>query len=129
MAHSNALVRWLLPWIAVLFASATLAYTITSAIAGGSPVQESGAAIGGSPTSVGVDWWIVAESQRNERGTYAVLDSPAATPTHHVLSSIVSTVPESIAFPNRDDLLQSLDTEYETSLAAIPGGPIKTQGI
>ncbi len=99
MAHSNALVRWLLPWIAVLFASATLAYAITSAIAGGSPVQEPGAAIGGSPTSVGVDWWIVAESQRNERGTYAVLDSPAATPTRELTNWNRIAVTTLVAFP------------------------------
>src|SRR6266545_6299148 len=77
----------------------TLAYAITSAIAGGSPVQEPGAAIGGSPTSVGVDWWIVAESQRNERGTYAVLDSPAATPTRELTNWNRIAVTTLVAFP------------------------------
>ena len=65
MARSNALVRWLLPWIAVLFASATLAYAMNSAIGTGSRIEEPCAAIGGTPMSVGVDWWIIAESRRN----------------------------------------------------------------
>ena len=43
MTHSLALVhvglrigRWILPWVAVVFVSATLAYAINGAIAGGS---------------------------------------------------------------------------------------------
>src|SRR5437016_4067340 len=89
MTHSPALVRvglgsarWLLPWIAALLVSATLAYAITSAITGGSsesdqqpyvPVAmstgeaartERCAAKGGGLMHVGLDSWIVAESQR-----------------------------------------------------------------
>jgi len=56
-------------------------------------------------------------------------DAAAVTAAYRVLSSIVSTVPERIPFPNRADLLQVLDTQYETSLAAIPDGPSKTDGI
>ncbi len=47
MTHSLALVqvglrtgRWILPWVAVVFVSATLAYAINGAIAGGSSAGE-----------------------------------------------------------------------------------------
>lgn len=56
-------------------------------------------------------------------------EAAAATAAYRVLSSVVSTVPASTPFPNRADLLQALDTEYETALAAIPDGRSKTQGI
>jgi hypothetical protein len=44
-------------------------------------------------------------------------EAAAATAAYRVLSSIVSTVPETIPFPNRASLLQMLGTEYATSLA------------
>jgi hypothetical protein len=56
-------------------------------------------------------------------------EAAAATAAYRVLSSIVSTVPASIPFPNRASLLQTLDTEYAASLAAIPDTPLKTAGI
>jgi hypothetical protein len=56
-------------------------------------------------------------------------EAAAATAAYRVLSSIVSTVPASIAFPTRASLLQSLATQYAASLAAIPNGPFKAQGI
>ena len=56
-------------------------------------------------------------------------EAAAATAASRVLSNIISTVPERIAFPNRASLLESVETEYEASLAAIPDGPSKTQGI
>jgi hypothetical protein len=56
-------------------------------------------------------------------------EAAAATAAFGVLSNIVSTVPESISFSNRDTLLDSLATEYAASLAAIPDSPFKTQGI
>jgi hypothetical protein len=47
MTHSLALVlvglrigRWILPWVAVVFVSATLAYAINGAIAGGSSARD-----------------------------------------------------------------------------------------
>ncbi len=43
--------------------------------------------------------------------------------------NIVSTVPASIPFPNKASLLQTLETEYAASLAAIPDGSSKTRGI
>jgi hypothetical protein len=52
-----------------------------------------------------------------------------ATAAYHVLSNIVATVPERIPFPNRTSLLQSLQTEYDAALAAIPDSPFKAQGI
>jgi hypothetical protein len=56
-------------------------------------------------------------------------EAAAATAAYRVLSSIVSTVPARIPFPNRASLLKALDTEYATSLAAIRDGPFKTRGI
>jgi hypothetical protein len=56
-------------------------------------------------------------------------EAAAATAAYRVLSSIVSTVPERIPFPNRATLLQALDTAYAASLAAIPNRPFKRQGI
>jgi hypothetical protein len=56
-------------------------------------------------------------------------DAAAATAAYRVLSDIVATVPATIPFPNRASLLQSLQTEYAASLAAIPDTPFKAQGI
>jgi hypothetical protein len=56
-------------------------------------------------------------------------EAAAATAAYAVLHNIVSTVPEGIPFPNRDALSQSLDTQYATSLDAIPDTPFKRQGI
>jgi hypothetical protein len=39
-------------------------------------------------------------------------EASAATAAHHVLSSIVSSVPARISFPNRASLLETLDAEY-----------------
>jgi hypothetical protein len=52
-----------------------------------------------------------------------------ATAAYRVLSSIVATVPATIPFPTRASLLQSLAAQYAASLAAIPDGPFKAQGI
>jgi hypothetical protein len=85
-------VRWAIPWASVLLVSGVLAYGVNAAIAGGrssdtgppnqgsvasttspfavsadpghSPVARPCAAIGGGPMDAGVDWWIVAESQK-----------------------------------------------------------------
>ncbi len=56
-------------------------------------------------------------------------EAAAATAAYSVLSNIVSTVPPSIPFPNRAMLQASLDAAYAASLAEIPDGPPKTQGI
>jgi hypothetical protein len=56
-------------------------------------------------------------------------DAAVATAAHRVLSNIVSTVPDTIPFPNRESLLESLAADYAASLAAIPDGPFKIQGI
>jgi hypothetical protein len=53
----------------------------------------------------------------------------AATAAYRVLSNVVSTVPATIAFPNRASLLDTLATHYATSLAAIPVSSSKTAGI
>jgi hypothetical protein len=56
-------------------------------------------------------------------------EAAAATAAYGVLSNIVSTVPASILFPNRESLLQSLAEQYAASLALIPDTPFKTLGI
>ena len=56
-------------------------------------------------------------------------EAAVATAAYGVLSNIVSTVPATITFPNRESLLASLLTQYNASLAAIPDSPFKTQGI
>jgi hypothetical protein len=62
-------------------------------------------------------------------GATASKEAAVATAAYRVLSSIVQTVPASIPFPNRMTLQQSLDTEYEASLNAIPDNQFKTIGI
>ena len=56
-------------------------------------------------------------------------EAAVATAAYRVLSNIVSTVPAGIAFPNRGALLQTLATQYDASLAAIPDNSFKRQGI
>jgi hypothetical protein len=56
-------------------------------------------------------------------------EAAAATAAYRVLSNIIQTVPPSIPFPNRTSLQESLDTAYAASLAGIPDGPPKTEGI
>jgi hypothetical protein len=56
-------------------------------------------------------------------------EAAIATAAYRVLSRIVATVPATIPFANRASLLQSLATQYAASLAAIPNGPFKNQGI
>jgi hypothetical protein len=62
-------------------------------------------------------------------GARASKEAAAATAAYRVLSSVVSGVPDTIPFPNRESLLQTLSAEYAASLAAIPGSPFKRQGI
>jgi PAP2 superfamily len=61
--------------------------------------------------------------------TRASKDAAVATAAYRVLSEIVSTVPTTTPFPNRESLLGALATEYFTSLAEIPESPRKTVGI
>jgi hypothetical protein len=56
-------------------------------------------------------------------------DAAVATAAYTVLADIVSSVPASIAFPTRGTVLQSLASQYEASLGAIPDSPFKDQGI
>jgi hypothetical protein len=56
-------------------------------------------------------------------------DAAVATAAHDVLSSIVRGVPQGIAFPNRQTLLDSLSAAYDESLGAIDDSPSKAQGI
>jgi hypothetical protein len=53
----------------------------------------------------------------------------AVTAAYKVLSNIISTVPESIAFPAKATVLQTLDSQYAASLAAIPDAPSKVRGV
>jgi hypothetical protein len=56
-------------------------------------------------------------------------EAAVATAAYRMLSSIITTVPATIAFPNRASLLTSVGTEYATALALIPDSPFKTAGI
>jgi hypothetical protein len=56
-------------------------------------------------------------------------EAAAATAAYRVLTNIVSTVPATIPFPNKATVLQTLATEYDASLVAIPDGQSKTDGI
>jgi hypothetical protein len=56
-------------------------------------------------------------------------EAAVATAAYMVLSNIVQTVPQSIPFPNRTALQDSLDAAYAASLNVIPDGEAKTQGI
>jgi hypothetical protein len=56
-------------------------------------------------------------------------EAAVATAAYRVLTHIVSTVPASIAFPNQGTLLQTLATQYNASLAAIPDTSFKRQGV
>jgi len=56
-------------------------------------------------------------------------DAAAATAAYRMLSSIVSGVPATIPFPNRATVLANLATQYAASLAAIPDGAAKANGI
>jgi hypothetical protein len=56
-------------------------------------------------------------------------DAAVATAAYDVLSSIVRGVPQGIAFPNRQTLLDSLSAAYDESLGAIDDSPSKAQGI
>jgi hypothetical protein len=56
-------------------------------------------------------------------------EAATATAAYRVLSNIVSTVPDSIQFPNRQQLLDTLTAAHNNSLNGIPDGPPKTIGI
>jgi hypothetical protein len=56
-------------------------------------------------------------------------DAAVATAAYEVLSSIVQGVPQGIAFPNRQTLLDSLRAAYDDSLDEIDDSPFKAQGI
>ena len=56
-------------------------------------------------------------------------EAATATAAYRVLFNIVSTVPANITFSNKEQLLQTLATEYDNSLDAILDGPPKTAGI
>jgi hypothetical protein len=62
-------------------------------------------------------------------GNTASDEVAVATAAYLVLKSIVETVPQSIAFPNRANLLATLESQYQGSTNAIPDSPSKDKGI
>jgi hypothetical protein len=56
-------------------------------------------------------------------------DAAVATAAYDVLSSIVRGVPQGIAYPNRQAVLDLLSAEYDESLEGIDDSPFKAQGI
>ena len=62
-------------------------------------------------------------------GNTASDEAAVATAAYLVLKNIVETVPPSITFPTRGDVLASLETQYNASKNAIPDSPSKDKGI
>jgi len=62
-------------------------------------------------------------------GNTASDDAAVATAAYLVLKNIVETVPQSIAFPNREALLATLASQYQAATNAISDSPFKDQGI
>ncbi len=58
--------RWLLPWIAVLLVPASLAYAMSSAIAGGTSASDQPAEVGtlAAGTLCSNQWWTDARGRR-----------------------------------------------------------------
>lgn len=62
-------------------------------------------------------------------GNTASDEAAIGTAAYLVLTNIVETVPQSIAFPTRGSVLASLASQYDASKNAIPDSPFKNQGI
>jgi len=62
-------------------------------------------------------------------GANASLDAAVATAAYDVVSELVATAPERVAFPGRAGLLSTLSAAYTASLGAVPGGSFKRQGV
>jgi hypothetical protein len=62
-------------------------------------------------------------------GNTASDEAAVATAAYLVLTNIVETVPQSIAFPTRGAVLASLETQYNAAKNAIPDSPFKDMGI
>jgi hypothetical protein len=142
--------RWLVALAAVVLSAAPAAaqaneVTDWNRIATNTLVAFPGAA-GGAPPALNINMGMTqgavydalnATEPRHHRpyllkrrfSARASKEAAAATAAYRVLWSIVSTVPVTISFPNRASLLQTLDAQYATSLAAIPERPFKRQGI
>jgi len=61
-------------------------------------------------------------------GANASVDAAVATAAYDVLSDIVTNA-KGPPFADRERLLESIATEYATSLAGVDAGPFKTQGV
>jgi hypothetical protein len=59
----------------------------------------------------------------------ASIDAAVATAAYDVISELVSTAPDRVPFPGREDLLDTLSAAYTGSLEAIDDGASKTHGI
>jgi hypothetical protein len=62
-------------------------------------------------------------------GSTASDEAAVATAAYLVLKNIVETVPQTIAFPTRNSVLASLETQYNASQDAIPDSPFKHMGV
>jgi hypothetical protein len=62
-------------------------------------------------------------------GNTASDEAAVATAAYLVLKNIVETVPQSIPFPNRANLLATLASQYQAATNAIPDSPFKRMGI
>jgi len=103
MTHSLALVqvglrigRWILPWVAVVFVSATVAYAINGAIAGGSSARDQraevqvGVSTGEAAGLAAVEQSTTSEpAQSADTGPVVTLERCAPIDGSYVDSSIV----------------------------------------
>jgi hypothetical protein len=62
-------------------------------------------------------------------GNTASDEAAVATAAYLVLKNIVETVPQSIGFPNRANLLATLASQYQAATNAIANSPFKRMGI
>ena len=61
-------------------------------------------------------------------GARASLDAAVATAAYDVVSELVATAPERVAFPGRAGLLSTLSAAYAASLGAVDDGAVQEAG-
>ena len=66
---------------------------------------------------------------KRRAGAKASIDAAVATAAYDVLSTLISTAPARVLFPDRAGLLNTLSSAYAASLNAIDDNSFKKQGI
>jgi hypothetical protein len=62
-------------------------------------------------------------------GNTASDEAAVATAAYLVLKNIIETVPQTVSFPTRATMLDTLETQYKTAKDAVPDSPFKNMGI